>query len=53
MPVFKVESPVRHNGKTYQPGETVELEAKAAAPLLAVAAISETKAPSGKKGGTE
>ena len=32
-------SPVEHDGETYRPGETIELTAAEAGPLLAVAAI--------------
>lgn len=39
MPKFKVLTPVEHDGERAEPGAYVELDAKAAEPLLAVNAI--------------
>ena len=39
MPEYKVESPLRHNGKMYPPGEGVTMEEGMALPLLAVGTI--------------
>lgn len=36
---FIVKTPVNHDNTVFVPGETIDLEAKAAEPLLAVGAI--------------
>lgn len=43
MSKFKVITPVEHDGKRYEVGESISLDEKTAAPLLAVHAISDGK----------
>jgi hypothetical protein len=54
MPQYSVNEPLKHDGQAYAPGETVEMDAKAAKPLQALgvlgpvvkaAAKAEAKAP--------
>lgn len=40
MPDYTVESPVNHDGKLYQPGETITMDEEMAVPLLVVSAVS-------------
>lgn len=34
MPTYRVQSPIKHDGKRFEPGDTVSMDAAAAAPLL-------------------
>ena len=40
---YRVHSPLRHDGKTYQPGKKVSLTAEEAEPLLSAGVISATE----------
>lgn len=39
MPTYCVKEPLKHDGKTYAPGETVDMEAKAARELLTLGVL--------------
>jgi len=39
MPTYPVNEPLKHDGQGYGPGETVEMDAKAAKELLALGAL--------------
>jgi len=43
MPTYTVKSPVRRQGRTHRPGETVELEGREAERLLALGAVAEAE----------
>ncbi len=45
---YEVASPITHDGEDYAVGESITLEDKAAAPLLAVKAIAEPAAKESK-----
>ena len=47
---YRVHSPLRHDGKTYQPGKKVSLTAEEAEPLLSAGVIS---APEKEEAATE
>lgn len=56
MPKYITLGYVKHNGAKFQPGETLELTAREAAPLLKLKAISKLQEPpasSGEDNGTE
>lgn len=40
MPVYTINEPLKHNGTAYAPGETVEMEPKAARELLALGVLA-------------
>jgi hypothetical protein len=46
MPTYTVKSPIKHGGRRVMPGESVEMAAKQAAPLLAAGDI---EVPAGEK----
>jgi len=46
-----VKSPIRHNGKTFHEGQTIELDAKTAEPLLAEGVAVEAAKPAPKSKG--
>ena len=44
MPRFKVDQgPLQHNGKTFQAGQSVEMDAKSAEPLIAVGVLASAR----------
>lgn len=49
MPKYTVQSPLQHNGKRFEAGSTIELEAEAAKPLLAQQVLTESAAEPKKK----
>ncbi len=49
MPKYQVQSPLQHNGKRYEAGSTIELEAETAKPLLAQQVLTEMPAEARKK----
>ena len=53
MPKYTAKTPVRHDGKRYGVGHLLTLDAKDAAPLLALGAIEEAEASSGAKAAAE
>jgi len=39
MPQYPVNEPLKHDGQAYAPGDTVDMDAKAAKPLLALGVL--------------
>ena len=50
MAAYTALEPIRHNGVDYAPGAPIDLDAKAAGPLLAVGAIAKPNNRSGEQG---
>ncbi len=48
MPKFTAIEPVKHNGRRYEPDDTLELTQAHAAPLLALGAIEPERKPQAK-----
>ncbi len=50
MPSYIVKEPLKHNGKSYAPGESVEMDAKGAKELLLLGVVAEGADKSEAKG---
>lgn len=49
MPLFTAKEPIRYNGEDFAPGDTVEMSAKDAKPLVASGDIEPQAAETAKK----
>lgn len=50
MPSYIVKEPLKHDGTAYAPGETVDMDAKAAEELLALGVVAEAADKTEAKG---
>lgn len=50
MPSYIVKEPLKHDGKTYAPGSSVELDAKDARELIDIGALAEGEPKAEPKG---
>ena len=50
MPKYPVKSPLKHDGKLFAPGKTVNMAAEAAAPLINAGVLGRPKSGGGTNG---